>query len=422
MQSGAERTEKGATPDAVQRRRMFYIPGYDPFPPRRYRELYRKESAAQAQISGYDLTLTARTSGQNGYGWAADATIGAQQTHTEIDVLVWADLVQASMSRGVLRTYGLLVKTLWFFLASGAFVALLRLRPQPMIAASWPVVVLLGQLIVAGVLGWGVGAGAAWLVSQVIAPPFCALIGWAVGLGLVALLLQQFRKWDSKLYAYYLLYDFAHTASHKGAYGAELQIRLARFTDQIYEALLDPTLDEVLVVGHSSGASLAVSVVADLLTKKGGSTPGKPVLGLLTLGQAIPVQSYLPKADKLRGDIARLSVSDALTWVDVSAQGDGCCFGLCDPVAVSGVAPEDQRWPLVLSAAFSLSLKPATWRKLRWRFFRAHFQYLAAFDNPRDYDYFQITAGPMTLADRYRGRKNSPSRVTRALSPYRSVE
>ena len=30
------------------RRKVFYIPGYDPFPPRRYRELYRSEGAAQA--------------------------------------------------------------------------------------------------------------------------------------------------------------------------------------------------------------------------------------------------------------------------------------------------------------------------------------------------------------------------------------
>ena len=46
--------------DRVGRRRVFYIPGYDPFHPRRYRELYRKEGAAQAAISGYALTLEPR--------------------------------------------------------------------------------------------------------------------------------------------------------------------------------------------------------------------------------------------------------------------------------------------------------------------------------------------------------------------------
>ena len=45
----------------VRRRRVFYIPGYDPIHPRRYRELYRKEGAAQAAISGYDIALSPKT-------------------------------------------------------------------------------------------------------------------------------------------------------------------------------------------------------------------------------------------------------------------------------------------------------------------------------------------------------------------------
>ena len=37
------------------RRKVLYIPGFDPFPPRRYRELFRRESAMQADISGYRI-------------------------------------------------------------------------------------------------------------------------------------------------------------------------------------------------------------------------------------------------------------------------------------------------------------------------------------------------------------------------------
>ena len=57
----------------VKRRRVFYIPGYDPIPPRRYRELYRKEGAKQAAISGYTLTLSPK-SGQR-FGWQVDSEI-----------------------------------------------------------------------------------------------------------------------------------------------------------------------------------------------------------------------------------------------------------------------------------------------------------------------------------------------------------
>ena len=39
--------------NTVKTRRVFYIPGYDLLHPRRYRELYRTEGAAQAALSDY---------------------------------------------------------------------------------------------------------------------------------------------------------------------------------------------------------------------------------------------------------------------------------------------------------------------------------------------------------------------------------
>jgi hypothetical protein len=88
---------------------------------------------------------------------------------------------------------------------------------------------------------------------------------------------------------------------------------------------------------------------------------------------------------------------------------------------VSGVATDGKHWPLVLSAAFTQTLSPERWKALRWKFFRLHFQYMCAFDRPGNYDYFQITAGPKTLGDRYRGRAPSKSRIDHAVSKYTSV-
>ena len=138
-------------------------------------------------------------------------------------------------------------------------------------------------------------------------------------------------------------------------------------------------------------------------------------------GQVVPMVSFLPKADRLRADLQYLSTRDDITWVDVTAPGDGCSFALCDPVAVSGVSTETSRWPLVFSAAFTQSLRPETWQKLKRRYFRLHFQYLCAFDQPKDYDYFQITGGPLTLRARYANRKASKSRIDRPVNKYTSV-
>ena len=79
---------------------------------------------------------------------------------------------------------------------------------------------------------------------------------------------------------------------------------------------------------------------------------------------------------------------------------------------MSRCVPTGGGGPLVLSAAFTRTLSPEKQKALRHRWFRLHFQYLCAFDRPGIYDYFQITAGPLTLADRFANRPHSPGRIT----------
>ncbi|MBE0413930.1 hypothetical protein [Yoonia sp.] len=403
----------------VRRRQVFHIPGYDPIHPRRYRELYRSEGAAQAQISGYRINLSANP-GADTFGWIVDGQIDGKDVSAQIDVLVWSDIVRESMAQSIPATYWQMLRTAWLYLSTGTLRRLMWMRKGPVIAALYPVAMLLGQLALAAVLGWLAGQVMALVLGRVGLPGISRLLlQYAVWAAVTIVLLRWFKSRDDKLFAYYLMHDYAFAASAGGANPPALEARLAQFTDQIAQAFLDP-VDEVLVVGHSSGAHLAVCVVADLI-RQGRVPQGGPRLALLTLGQVVPMASFLPKARRLRADLAYLSIQDALTWVDVSAPGDGCCFALCDPVAVTGVALPGKRWPLVISAAFTQTLSPGRWKALRWRFFRLHFQYLCAFDRPGDYDYFQITAGPMTLADRYRDRQASKSRIDVAVSKYTDI-
>ncbi|WP_415233393.1 hypothetical protein [Pseudorhodobacter sp.] len=402
---------------AVTRRRVFYIPGYDPFHPRRYRELYRKEAAAQAAISGYSIGISAKTAGGS-YGWDVAATIDGAAVQAQVEVLVWSDIVKNSMETGILATYLQMLRTAWIYIGSGALWRLMRLRKGPVIAALYPVVFLLVQAALALLLAGVVAVGADFLLAPLIGPWGLAL-GLAAGLGLGGLLLRWFRRVDNKTFAYYLMHDYAYSAQFNGANPPQLEARMLAFCDAIAAALTED-VDEVLVVGHSSGAHLAVSVLSDLI--RAGRVPASgPALSLLTLGQVVPMVSFLPAAQRLRADLAFLSASNTLVWVDVTAPGDGCAFALCDPVSVSGVAPQGKRWPLVFSAAFTQTLSDERWKALRWRFFRLHFQYICAFDRPRDYDYFQITAGPKTLGARYQGRPASQSRIEAAVNKFTSV-
>lgn len=414
----------------VSQRRVFHIPGYDPIHPRRYRELYRSESAAQAEISGYQIATNANKSAET-FSWGVKAHIDDTDVAARIDVLVWSDIVRDSMAQSIPATYLQLLRTAWLYLSTGTLRRLMLMRKGPVIAALYPVAMLLAQLGAALGLGAMIGAGVAYVLHWLLG--LTGLIGGTVEnvVGVIAtvlrygiwamitvIVLRWFKAKDHILFAYYLMNDYAFSAGHKGANPPSLDARIAQFTEQIAAAMTG-TADEVLIVGHSSGAHLAISVMANLI-RQGRVPDDGPKLSLLTLGHVVPMVSFLPGAKRLRSDLAFLASQDALTWVDVSAPGDGCCFALCDPVAVTGVAPAGKRWPLVISAAFTQTLSPDRWKKLRWRFFRLHFQYLCAFDRPGDYDYFQITAGPLTLGARYAGRQPSKSRIDVPVSKYRS--
>lgn len=105
-----------------------------------------------------------RKAGEN-YGWKVDGQMDGQSIASEVEVLVWSDIVRGSMASSIPVTYLQLVRTAYTYIASGALRRLMWLRKGPVIAALYPVGMLLLQLVaamlVAGlaarILGWGLG-------------------------------------------------------------------------------------------------------------------------------------------------------------------------------------------------------------------------------------------------------------------------
>ncbi|MFT7493941.1 MAG: hypothetical protein ACI9RO_001392, partial [Alteromonas macleodii] len=122
----------------VKNRKVFFVPGYDPIHPRRYRELYRTEAAAQSLISGYEIGITPKKGEY--YSWQVESRIDEQSVFTQIEVLVWSDIVRNSMVSTIPETYLQLVRTALIYIGSGTLRRLMWLRKGPVIAALYPVV------------------------------------------------------------------------------------------------------------------------------------------------------------------------------------------------------------------------------------------------------------------------------------------
>ena len=396
----------------VRHRKVFYVSGFDPLGPRRYRELYRKEGPEQAKISGYDLSIAGQQRAENGnYRWKARHQTRQTMTETEFEFLGWDDIVRHSFRPSLRYVYSLMFKTLWIYLSSGAIRAMLRLRSGPLIAGLVPAFLMIFYLFYGSLIGTSAGMLA---VSGFGASIW---LGVCTGIGAFCMSMIGTRYFEEQMMIYFMVNDLGYSAQDAGAYPGPLSQRLDEFADQIGDALSSGVYDEVLVVGHSSGAQLAISALARCIRKR-GLTSGAP-LSLLTLGQSIAMTSFLPKADELRADLVQIADDSRVFWLDVTAPGDGACFALTDPAANcrEDGRPAETLNPLVISAAFRQTMDPDQLRHYRWRLLRMHFQYLCAFAKPAGFDYFEITAGSQTLNERYCGRECSPSMLSHPVSP-----
>jgi hypothetical protein len=139
-------------------RRVFYIPGYDPFPARRYRELYRAEAARQAALSGHRIEVAG--SGAPGV-WTVASVIEGRPAAARIEVLGWHDIVQASMGRGLWAPWADLARVTLAYVPTGVLRRLARLRKGPVLAGLYPAAMILAQGLTAlvaarlGLWDWG---------------------------------------------------------------------------------------------------------------------------------------------------------------------------------------------------------------------------------------------------------------------------
>lgn len=398
----------------LRSRKVFYLPGFDPMPARKYREIYREESRRQAEISGYRINQTSAPESKG--HWHITSMIDAQQVVSDYRILEWSDIVKNEMGRGSTRLYFGLANTALIYFSTGVFFRLSMLRRGPIIAAVFPPLFLIAKAL----LPIGIFATPILYAAQSGPSLTNAILSISLGAICAGLLWRWLARLDKKLYASYLAVFYNFLTREWGALPKALDARISEFEDIVKDALQSDA-DEVLIIGHSFGVVLAIHVAARVL-KRGQIGLSRPNLSLLTLASVAPMMSFLPEASELRRDLLFLSQNENLTWADYSSTYDPGGFALCDPVKVTGLSGANpQKWPKMLSINFSESLSKAQLRRQNFRFFERHLQYLCAFAAPSRYDYFYITSGPKTLSEYISPLNESPSVKKTAYSAYRNV-
>lgn len=188
-------------------------------------------------------------------------------------------------------------------------------------------------------------------------------------------------------------YLFVHRWGKDGV--EAMDCRVGEFARLIVREQQARPCDEILIVGHSVGSIVAVSVAARVAQLS--AVERRRNMVLVTLGHCIPLLSLMPSATACRKDLQTLTREGGVRWIDLIARADALCFAQSNLLDVSGIANAVAKTPVIQVVRPFQMFDAKTYARIRRNKFRLHFQYLMASDLPNDYDYFRITAGPHRL-------------------------
>lgn len=381
---------------AVRRRCVLYVSGFDPKGASHYHALLGTEGLKQSQREGWHLELGPRKRQSNGnWAWPLQSCVDGQTVSTHYEFLGWDDIVRAHWTRSMPKLWWQTVTTTGFNLRCGALWRMYTLSWPPVVALTLPFVLVLFLMLgtpVAGLCG-------AWLAQALGGVWWLAALAGLAAAGTVWTLGRQL---EARYSMYWMMRSYAFNALQAQGKTPELEQRLQAHARTLVDKVLHGGYDEVLLVGHSSGASMAASTLGKALALNPEIARQKTTLSFLTLGQWLPALGTLPEARSFRNELEAIAKAKGLSWIDFSAPPDGCCFALQDPLVACGVAHSPEGVSLkVLNPKFADMFTPEVYRKAKKDKFNLHFQYLKASDKPVAYDYFLMVAGPCTLASRY---------------------
>jgi hypothetical protein len=365
----------------VAKRLVFHIGGYDPITShagaqRRFvREIARFQRTWSVKAIVDGLRDTA-----DQIQWNVTTTGPDWLVETDYRLVRWHDVIEAfgrrsigsRISVGILAFLDfVLTGTLWRYLLTNWRYAGFFLYPF----------VMFGLLIAAAFL---IGVFAFKISGSIPIATGGGLFGFA------AVLAGPWR-W---LHLGDLFDDWIFSREYIRCGNSGIEQRLDRLAAELVAAASNSAVDEILVIGHSLGAVLAVDLLDRALKLDPALDRNKIPVTFLSVGSSILKIGLHPKAVRFRAAMERVAKSRAIFWGDYQALVDPLNFYKCRPMAEMGLSTENEATVRVVR--LSRMLDHDMYQRIRLRFFRLHCQFVSGNDRRTSYDYFMLVCGPVS--------------------------
>ncbi|NTZ90964.1 hypothetical protein [Agrobacterium tumefaciens] len=366
----------------VKSRLVLYFPGFDPLDAAAHHLRYQRAAALAGKTWDVGYAVGGLETTSAGEAFMVEASAGDWRTRSTIFIYDHNAVISRLRHAPVWRQIGLGFAAAAGIVAEGGAGRYLRHAWRFGLFFIFPFLLML----VGGALAVGI-ALSPWLFSLPL---------WLLAISLPAATLffvKAFLPFAERFHTLHLYADWRFAL----AVGRDEPIARDWIEEKaalVLKALEQPS-EEVLVVSHSMGASLALAVIGRVLELKPEALNGRN-LSFATLGGAALQCALLSSADRLRESVGKIARHPEVTWFDIQCLTDPIHLYRCNTVALTG--HKDAPQPKIVPIRFKHSLSPERYKKNKRNFLRMHRQYVLGPDRRSGYDFTLLTAGPLPAA------------------------
>ena len=373
----------------IARRHVFHVAGYDPYDIGALHRRFRRELAKFATTWNISTAVSDVTQQAGVTSWNVTARGPSWTVETTFEPLAWDDIVRADIA-----------KPTWPRLAAGAAVFADIVVSGTFLryfAASHRYAFFFLVPFVDVVLFAALGALAGYALAGALSLAGLARVAAAIAIAIVLfglLLHSPGRRWRVEQG----LADWIFARDYMRGRRPDIEARLDRFAERLVASVRAAAADEIVVVGHSLGATFVVDLVTRALARDPDLARRGPTVAVLTIGATIPKIALHPGGARLRGCAETVARAPDIFWVEYQARDDAISFYKFHPVTLRAIGPDgDPAQPLVRRVQLHEMMAPHDFRRYRLSFMRLHYQFVMANAQRALYDYFMIVCGPLPL-------------------------
>ncbi|WP_375459365.1 hypothetical protein [uncultured Enterovirga sp.] len=385
------------TSSTIKRRLLVHVGGYDPMSPAAAHARFAREARRFESTWGVRAAVSALGLGPDTAAWTVEATGPDWTIRTEILLLRWDDVMEAAARRPAWQRLPLGLVAFGDFVVGGALWRYGRHAWRYALFFLYPFLLL--AMLAGAAAGFGLAVARA--------------TGWTiVGAGTGLLVLAALAAWAGhRLSLSHLLDDWIFARDYVRRDDALLGPRLDRVADEIVSAWRTGGADEIVVLGHSLGAVLAVDLLDRTLAREPALGEGTTAVALVTVGSSIPKIGLHGGAQRFRAALGRVADAPGLFWVEYQALTDAMNFYKTNPVQLLLGRPTGG--PLVRIVRISRMLHRPYYKKIKRDFFRIHNQFVSANDLRAVYDYFMVVCSPISVTEQARSPLGAEAGIAR---------